>query len=99
MALGPGYAVGMSEPETKPGPANPEPEGLDAPTPPGGPQRQDGAEGGLGGGHGDTASEHSDEHGGTIPIEDEQPGEDPGTIEDEDQRENAETSLDQPSEG
>ncbi len=68
--------------ETKPGPANPAPEGLDAPTPPGGPQRQDAAGGSLGGGHGQTGSrtEQSDgqteEHAGTIPIEDEQP--DPG---------------------
>ncbi|HEU4568149.1 MAG TPA: hypothetical protein VFR99_08945 [Marmoricola sp.] len=31
----------MSEQPTKPGPANPVPEGVEAPTPPGGPQRQD----------------------------------------------------------
>lgn len=31
----------MSETPTKPGPANPDPQGPDAPTPPGGPQRQD----------------------------------------------------------
>ena len=31
----------MSEQPTKPGPANPVPEGVDVPTPPGGPQRQD----------------------------------------------------------
>ena len=94
----------MSDPETKPGPANPEAEGVDAPTPPGGPLRQDAARGGVGAGHGDEASEHSDEHGSTIPIAEEQPGEDPGTLEDEDpaeriQRENAGSSLDQPSEG
>ena len=97
----------MTDPATKPGPANPDPEGADAPTPPGGPLRQDGAEGGLGGGHGDEASEHSDgysqrqseDHGGTIPIEDEQPDPQPERTADEEQQENAESSLDQPSEG
>ena len=35
----------MSDQPTKPGPANPVPEGVEAPTPPGGPQRQDAADG------------------------------------------------------
>ena len=34
----------MSDQPTKPGPANPAPEGVEAPTPPGGPQRQDAAD-------------------------------------------------------
>lgn len=89
--------------ETKPGPANPAPEGLDAPTPPGGPQRQDAAGSSLGGGHGETGarSDESEEHPGTIPIEDEQPdpGETPESDEEALREENAETSLDQPSDG
>jgi hypothetical protein len=92
--------------ETKAGPANPAPEGVDAPTPPGGPLRQDAAGGSLGGGHGETGSgsdgsDASDEDAGTIPIEDEQPdpGETPESDEETLREENAETSLDQPSDG
>lgn len=74
----------------------------DAPTPPGGPQRQDAAGPGLVAGDkglGETAADSvEDEHGGTIPIDQEQPG---GSTDDEAedslQEENAETSLDQPS--
>lgn len=94
--------------ETKSGPANPAPGGIDAPTPPGGPQRQDAAGSSIGGGHGETGA-GSDESAetevgdkaGTIPIEDEQPepGETPGTDEETLREENAETSLDQPSDG
>jgi len=93
-------------PETKPGPANPQAEGADAATPPGGPQRQDGLSGGVNGGHDDEASasdtndKHASESGGhTIPLEDEQSHPDPEPEEDDVQEENAETSLDQPSEG
>ncbi len=96
--------------ETKPGPPNPQAEGVEAATPPGGPLRQDDTGNREGdGGHDDDASasrandRHAEEAGGhTIPIEDEQP--DPGadgadrTVNDP-QRENAESSLDQPSEG
>ena len=39
-----GYGEPMSDQPTKPGPANPAPEGVEAPTPPGGPQRQDAAD-------------------------------------------------------
>jgi hypothetical protein len=73
------------------------------PTPPGGPQRQDASGSGLD--HHDIGVDHEspasreDEHGGTIPIEEEQSRPDPGSEEDERQAENAETSLDQPSEG
>ena len=73
------------------------------PTPPGGPQRQDAAGGGLD--HHDTGVDHEsrasreDDHGGTIPIEDEQSRPEPDQEEDEVEVENAETSLDQPSEG
>jgi len=93
--------------ETKPGPSNPQAEGADAPTPPGGPLRQDGTgEGHLTGGHDDeaSASRTNDKHasesgGGTIPIEDEQ-GHPPVDGDESDvQEENAESSLDQPSEG
>ncbi len=98
----------MSEaqtPETKPGPANPQADGTEAATPPGGPLRQDGPARDLPGGHddevsgGETANRHAEESGGgTIPLEDEQP--DPRTEEEHPvQQENAETSLDQPSEG
>ena len=81
--------------------SNRDPE-TDAPTPPGGPQRQDAAGPGLVAhdeGVGETAADSvEDEHGGTIPIDQEQPG---GSTDDqaEDslQEENAETSLDQPS--
>ncbi len=91
--------------ETKPGPANPSAEGVDAATPPGGPLRQDGPARGVPEGHHDDASgsraanrDADDAGGGTIPLEDEQPdagqqGEHPR------QERNAETSLDQPSEG
>ncbi len=77
------------------------------PSPPGNPMRQDEASGGRPGGHDDDASanpaanESAEEAGGhTIPIDEEQP--DPkseGHEEDRDelQEENAETSLDQPS--
>jgi hypothetical protein len=90
-------------PETKQGPANPQAAGVDAPTPPEGPLRQDKAEGGLPGGHDDevsgspTANKSAEESGGhTIALEDEQPGPEGGR-EEELQEENAETSLDQPS--
>ena len=123
-----GYAVHMSDSqpsETKPGPPNPQAEGVEAATPPGGPLRQDdkGVGGGANesnrsqrgdGGHDDDASasrandKHAEEAGGhTIPLEDEQPGpqrdaqRDPQADHEESdlQAENAETSLDQPSEG
>jgi len=99
-------------PETKPGPANPQAEGVEAASPPGGPLRQDGPTGTSSEGHDDDASANpaankdAEEAGGhTIPVEDEQP--DPqsqsesGAAQDGDtlQFENAETSLDQPSEG
>jgi hypothetical protein len=106
-----GYACPMDdEPndeqnaDTKPGPANPAAEGADAPTPPEGPLRQDRAEGEIAGAHDDEVSagqaankSASESGGGTIPIEDEQPG--PGDVprEEQLQEENAETSLDQPS--
>jgi hypothetical protein len=78
----------------------------DKPSPPGNPMRQDEPSGGRPGGHDDEASastandESAEEAGGhTIPIEDEQP--DPkdqqSQGEDDLQEENAETSLDQPS--
>ncbi len=75
----------------------------DKPTPPGSPVRDDEPTGDRPGGHDDEASsnpaanESAAEAGGhTIPVEDEQP--DPhGEGEDELQEENAETSLDQPS--
>ena len=72
-------------------------------TPPGGPQRQDGAGGTKQRGpdsesdsESSAAPTSSSSSGSTIPIEDEQP--DPSTDEHHDQqRENAESSLDQPS--
>jgi hypothetical protein len=108
-----GYAVSMTDAqnaETKQGPANPQAEGADAATPPGGPLRQDGeggvGEGGLSGGHDDEASasrtndKHASESGGhTIPLEDEQSHPEPDSEEDAVEQENAETSQDQPSEG
>lgn len=105
-----GYAVAMTEgqnDESKQGPSNPHAEGVDAPSPPGGPLRQDGmGGGGLTGGHDDEASASStnDQHasesgGGTIPLEDEQSHPTPASEEDDVEQENAETSLDQPSEG
>ena len=100
----------MSDADTKPGPASPREEGSDAPTPPGGPQRQDSpgrAGAGLGGGDegvGETAQDSvEDAHGGTLPIEDEQPHESPAgeTVGEEQgearQEHNAETTEDQPS--
>ena len=68
----------------------------ESPTPPGSPMREDEPTGDRPGGHDDDASANPATGGGTIPIEDEQP--DPDTEdEDELQEENAETSLDQPS--
>ena len=102
-----GYAAPMSD-ETKPGPANPQPEGEEAATPPGGSLRQDGPATQVSGGHDDdasgspTANRHASESGGhTIDLEDEQPDPDTGSGDDgtDVQEENAETSLDQPSEG
>lgn len=102
--------------DLKPGPANPQAEGVAEPTPPGGPQRQDAAssdhrerddrrEGA------ETSAEGAAE-GSTIPIEDEPSSQspeaprsdeisDPQTDPDSEgmQEENAESSLDQPSEG
>ena len=73
----------------------------DAPTPPGGPLRQDAAGPGLDAqdkGVGETAADSvEDQHGGTIPIDQEQPGSADVQAEDSLQEENAETSLDQPS--
>ncbi|MCW2847514.1 MAG: hypothetical protein JWR90_1488 [Marmoricola sp.] len=93
--------------DTKQGPPNPQAQGVESPSPPGGPQRQD--DQGMGpsrGGHDDeaSASETNDEHasesgGGTIDIEDEQPRPEPEREEDDVQEENVESSLDQPSEG
>lgn len=93
-------------PDTKPGPPNPQAGGADAATPPGGPLRQDGPSHEVPGGHDDDASANpaankdAEEAGGhTIPMDKEQS--DPHDTKDEDdvQEENAETSLDQPSEG
>jgi hypothetical protein len=106
VAERPGYAETMTDSqssETKPGPASPQAEGVDVPTPPRGPQRQDKAEGAIPGGHDDEVSgsrtanrSAEDSGGGTIAIEDEQPS--PGHEREQDvQEENAETSLDQPS--
>ena len=90
--------------DTKPGPASPRTEGAEAPTPPGGPLRQDEAGKHRRGGHDDDASaspaanESAEDAGGhTIPIEEEQPAPRHRGGEDELQAENAETSLDQPS--
>jgi hypothetical protein len=75
----------------------------DLTTPPGGPLRQDAPGEGLD--HHDTGVDdeggdsHEDEHGGTIPIEDEESHPTPDSEEDDVERENAETSEDQPSEG
>lgn len=93
--------------ESKQGPPNPNAAGADAASPPGGPLRQDGTgQGGLTGGHDDEASGGStnDRHasesgGGTIPLDDEQPHPTPASEEDDVEQENAQTSLDQPSEG
>ena len=75
------------------------------PSPPGNPMRDDEASGNRPGGHDDDASaskaanESAEEAGGhTIAIEDEQPDPASKPGDDEDlQEENAETSLDQPS--
>jgi hypothetical protein len=93
--------------ETKPGPPSPQAQGTEAATPPGGPQRQDDKDAGVvRPGHDDDASasrvndKHASEAGGhTIPIEDEESHPRPAAEEDDVQEENAETSLDQPSEG
>jgi hypothetical protein len=75
----------------------------DLTTPPGGPQRQDAAGEGLDhhdtGVDGESKASNEDEHGGTIAMEDEQSHPSPTSEEDEVERENAETSEDQPSEG
>jgi hypothetical protein len=93
-------------PETKPGPPNPQAEGVEAASPPGGPLRQDGPTNESSEGHDDDASANpaankdAEEAGGhTIPIEEEQPDSKPSQGGDTLQFENAETSLDQPSEG
>ena len=104
------------EEHPKQGPPNPQAEGVEAPTPPGGPLRQDAAGAPSRPGHDDDASaspandKHASESGGhTIPLEDEQPGPSGAEGEEESEEaarsgdtlqfENAETSLDQPSEG
>jgi hypothetical protein len=85
-----GYAGAMSSSE-------------DLTTPPGGPQRQDAPGEGLD--HHDTGvdseskASDEDEHGGTIPIEDEESHPTPEREEDALERENAESSEEQPSEG
>jgi hypothetical protein len=66
------------------------------PSPPGSPMREDEPAAERPGGHDDDASAHPATGGHTIPIEDEQPDPRPDE-EDELQEENAETSLDQPS--
>lgn len=75
----------------------------DLTTPPGGPQRQDAAGEGLDRhdtGVDDTSQASSEhEHGGTIPLEDEHSHPTPTSEEDGVERENAESSEDQPSEG
>ena len=66
------------------------------PTPPGSPMREDEPTGGRPGGHDDDASANPASGGHTIPVEDEQP--DPEHEDEQElQEENAETSLDQPS--
>ena len=75
----------------------------DSPTPPGGSQRQDAPGPGLTPGDEgvdrEAADSVEDAHGGTIDVADEQPRPEPEPEEDAVQEENAETSLDQPSEG
>lgn len=87
--------------DTKPGPASPQEEGSDAPTPPGGPQRQDSSGSGLAArdtGTGRPADDSvEDEHGATIPVDEEQPDPHHGSEETPAQRENAEASTQQPS--
>ena len=69
---------------------------MSTPAPPGGPQRQDRPQTETQ----DTSHDEQDSpHGDTIPIEDEQPDPKPAQDGDTLQFENAETSLDQPSEG
>ena len=102
VRAGAGYASDMStsstnEGDIKPGPANPAAEGVDAPTPPGGPQRQDHAETGTPGEH--DQPDGNPPAGDTIPIEDEQPDADASDQATAVQQENAATSLDQPSDG
>jgi hypothetical protein len=58
------------------------------------PDRADPAEVGR-----EAADSVEDRHGGTIPVEQEQPHPEPARDADDAQPENAETSLDQPSEG
>lgn len=80
------------------------PEGLTAP---GGPQRQDAPDSGLGGQDTgvdrESADSQEDEHGSTIPVDEEQshpePDQEDDTQADSAQEENAESSLDQPSNG
>ena len=93
-------------PDTKPGPPNPQAAGADAASPPGGPLRQDRPSHEVPPGHHDGASanraatKHAEDAGGhTIPLESEQPDASTDSDEDDVQEENAETSLDQPSEG
>jgi len=87
--------------DTKPGPASPQEDGPDAPTPPGGPQRQDASGTGLAPadtGAGEPAADSvEDQHGSTIPVEDEQPDPHHASEETPAQRENAEASTQQPS--
>jgi hypothetical protein len=75
----------------------------DAPTPPGGPQRGDEAGSGLDshdvGVDEESSRSQEDEHGGTIPLGEEESHPAAEPEEDARQRENAETSQDQPSEG
>ena len=86
--------------ETKPGPASPQEEGVDTPTPPGGPQRQDasgGAQAGDTGAGREAPDSVEDQHGGTLDVDDEQPDPDTTSEETAEQRENAEASTEQPS--
>ncbi|MBV9832286.1 MAG: hypothetical protein JOZ82_11895 [Marmoricola sp.] len=75
----------------------------DSPPPPGGPQRGDSAGPGLDsqdvGVDEESPESREHEHGGTIPLEDEESHPEPEPEESSVQRENAETSEDQPSEG
>jgi hypothetical protein len=99
----------MSDP--KPGPANPAPQGADAPTPPGGPQRQDAAEtlqqpvdaapGTPDTGQPSPASDSSNPDANSEPVPEPDTTSDPATDPDAEgrQQENAESSIDQPSEG
>lgn len=86
--------------EPKPGPPNPAARGLDTPTPPGGPQRQD-ATGTDEVPDGREADDYAPAEGSsgssTIPIEEEEPHPERSEAS-ELQEENAGTSLDEPSE-